>query len=136
MDMYIVLDTLYLQQTAGEAEPWQFLCKVDAAVQVQGWCHAMCLNRSRQRRRHRRGMEDWANLLEHAFNADASPAFQHWLRHCSGWQWRPPDNPAVRPEDALVGFTCRFLLNLHSMELGNPSHAATETLTSEHRFRP
>lgn len=71
------------------------------SVAVQGWCHAMCLNRSRQRRRHRRGMEDWANLLEHAFNADASPAFQHWLRHCSGWQWRPPDNPAVPREEAL-----------------------------------
>lgn len=74
-----------------------------AAVQVQGWCHAMCLNRTRQRRRHRRGMEDWANLLEHALNADASPTFQHWLRHRSAWQWQPPEHQADHPEEALVG---------------------------------
>lgn len=73
-----------------------------AAVQVQGWCHTMCLNRSRQRRRHRRGMEDWANLLEHALNADASPSFQHWLHHRSAWQWQPPAEQANHPEEALV----------------------------------
>ncbi|KAL3159878.1 hypothetical protein ABBQ38_010276 [Trebouxia sp. C0009 RCD-2024] len=72
-----------------------------ASIAVQGWCHAMCLNRTRQRRRHRRGMEDWANLLEHALNADASPTFQGWLRHRSAWQWQPPEHQADHPEEAL-----------------------------------
>lgn len=47
-------------------------------------------------------MEDWANLLEHALNADASPSFQHWLHHRSAWQWQPPAEQANHPEEALV----------------------------------
>ena len=47
-------------------------------------------------------MEDWANLLEHAINADGSPSFQHWLRHRSAWQWQPPAEQADHPEEALV----------------------------------
>lgn len=79
-------------------------------MQVQGWCHSMCLNRSRQRRRHRRGMEDWANLLEHALNADASPDFRDWLHHRSAWQWQPPAEQADHPEEALVSIGCRMYL--------------------------
>lgn len=70
-------------------------------IAVQGWCHAMCLNRSRQRRRHRRAMEDWGNLFEHALNADASVSFQDWLRLRSGWQWHLPAEQADHPEEAL-----------------------------------
>lgn len=47
----------------------------------------MCLNRARQRRRHRRSVEDWAHLYDHAANADASPEFQAWMTK-SGWQWQ------------------------------------------------
>lgn len=70
-------------------------------IAVQGWCLAMCVNRSRQRRRHRRAMEDWSNLLEHALIADASPWFQDWLHHRSSWQWQPPPEQADHPEEAL-----------------------------------
>jgi hypothetical protein len=47
----------------------------------------MCLNRARQRRRHRRTVEDWAHLYDHAANADMSPEFQLWMAE-SGWQWQ------------------------------------------------
>jgi len=66
-----------------------------AGAQLQGWCQASCLNRARQRRRHRRAIEDWAFLHQHAANADASPDFAAWLP-AGGWAWQ------AEP-DALVG---------------------------------
>lgn len=36
------------------------------AVAMQGWTHTACLNRCRQRRRHRRLLGDWANMADHA----------------------------------------------------------------------
>ena len=61
-------------------------------LQVQGWCQTMCLNRARQRRRHRRATEDWANLLQHALNADLSQDFQDWLYNDSSrWTWPEPE---------------------------------------------
>ena len=57
-------------------------------AQVAGWCQDMCLNRARQRRRHRRAIEDWFHLCEHALTADASPSFQQWLQTTSSaWHW-------------------------------------------------
>ncbi len=47
----------------------------------------MCLNRARQRRRHRRTVEDWAHLWDHAANADACPDYQAWMAE-HGWQWQ------------------------------------------------
>ncbi len=38
--------------------------------QVGNWVQAMLLNPSRSRRRLRRSMDDWANLYQHALNAD------------------------------------------------------------------
>jgi hypothetical protein len=66
--------------------------------QVAGWCQDMCLNRARQRRRHRRSIEDWFHLYEHALNADASPSFQKWLQTpASAWHWPQDENdPQVR----------------------------------------
>ena len=55
-------------------------------MQVRGWAQDMCLNRARQRRRHRRALEDWAHLYEHALAADVAPGFLSWLP-TSGWQW-------------------------------------------------
>ena len=58
--------------------------------QVGGWCQDMCLNRARQRRRHRRAIEDWFHLSEHAISADGSPGFQDWLHSpASPWHWPP-----------------------------------------------
>ena len=51
-------------------------------------------------------MEDWANLFEHALNADAAPAFQHWLHHRSGWQWQGSAEQADHPEEPLVRCCC------------------------------
>lgn len=60
-------------------------------MQVAGWCQDMCLNRARQRRRHRRTVEDWAHLWDHAANADTSPEFQAWMGE-HGWQWQTKGN--------------------------------------------
>ena len=50
----------------------------------------MCLNRARQRRRHRRAIEDWFHLSEHVISADGSPGFQDWLHSpASPWHWPP-----------------------------------------------
>lgn len=92
-----------------------------ACIAVQGWCHSMCLNRSRQRRRHRRSMEDWANLFEHALNADASEPFQDWLHHRSSWRWQGPADQVDHPEEALgpcaswVEKSCSAVLLQHFM---------------------
>ena len=68
-----------------------------AHAQVRGWCQDSCLNRARQRRRHRRAIEDWAHLYDHALSADLAPAFQSWLPG-SGWRWpaRDGDDPQAR----------------------------------------
>lgn len=67
-----------------------------ARMQVRGWCQDSCLNRARQRRRHRRAIEDWAHLYDHALSADLSPDFLKWLPD-SGWHWpaRDGDDPQV-----------------------------------------
>ncbi|KAL6771768.1 hypothetical protein ACKKBG_A27750 [Auxenochlorella protothecoides x Auxenochlorella symbiontica] len=46
-----------------------------AGVGLAGWVHTACLNRCRQRRRHRRQLADWANLLDHAALAQSSPGY-------------------------------------------------------------
>jgi hypothetical protein len=58
---------------------------------------AMLMNPSRTRRRLRRGLDDWANLFQHALNADNDPRFgAYMLAH--GWTWEPlfQDDIAVR----------------------------------------
>ena len=45
------------------------------------------MNSSRQRRRLRRGMEDWGNLYQHALNADTSPEFVALMEQ-EGWVWQ------------------------------------------------
>lgn len=67
------------------------LLREAACWQVAGWCQDMCLNRARQRRRHRRTVEDWAHLHDHAANADMSPEFQVWMTE-SGWHWEMKGN--------------------------------------------
>lgn len=47
-------------------------------IAYQGWVYAMCTNRCRQRRRQRRLIEDWRNMVDHAWNADACPVFRAW----------------------------------------------------------
>ena len=70
-------------------------------AQLQGWCQAMCLNRARQRRRHRRAIEDWAYLQEHARNADISPDFAAWLPR-SGWAWQAHPDAPVRFDNPIA----------------------------------
>jgi len=66
------------------------------AIAVQGWCHTMCLNRCRQRRRLRRLSEDWRNMTDHAFNAEASKNVQAWfIENC--WSWKPVDDTVFVP---------------------------------------
>jgi N-alpha-acetyltransferase 35, NatC auxiliary subunit len=90
-------------------------------IAVQGWCHTLCLNRCRQRRRLRRLVEDWRNMTDHAFSAESSAEVQQWfLEH--GWRWAPfsPEGfPVAGPIAAWVELqACRTML-LHLM-LGAP----------------
>ena len=76
--------TLY-ELSLKTAEDFQLM---PMTAQVAGWSQDMCLNRSRQRRRHRRSIEDWFHLSEHALVADSSPGFQAWLQTASSlWHW-------------------------------------------------
>lgn len=60
------------------------------SIAALGWCHAMCVNRCRQRRRLRRLLEDWRNMSDHACNAEATPELQAALMQ-QGWKWTPTD---------------------------------------------
>jgi hypothetical protein len=74
----------------------------ECAVAAQGLAHTMCLNRCRRRRRLRRLLEDWRNMLDHAFNVEAAPeARTHFAAR--GWRWAP-----VNAAGELV--SVRFLL--------------------------
>lgn len=62
-------------------------------IGVTNWVQAKLLNSCRHRRRLRRGLEDWANLYQHALNADTSEVVQKYMRE-RGWKWNTLD-----PED-------------------------------------
>ncbi|WIA23580.1 hypothetical protein OEZ85_000294 [Tetradesmus obliquus] len=55
---------------------------IAASIVIQ----ALLTNRSRCRRRLRRGLEDWGNLYQHGLNADNSPQFQAYMV-VHGWTW-------------------------------------------------
>ncbi|KAK9901701.1 hypothetical protein WJX75_009287 [Coccomyxa subellipsoidea] len=87
-----------------------------ACLAVAGWCQDMCLNRARQRRRHRRTVEDWAHLYDHAANADMSPEFQLWMAE-SGWQWQMKEGDSQGPCGCWVEKECASMLLQH-LQLG------------------
>lgn len=62
---------------------------------------AMLLNPCRQRRRLRRGLDDWSNLYQHAVNADYDPAFIKKLQSM-GWNWQYVD-PRTQQEQPVRG---------------------------------
>ena len=66
----------------------------------------MCLNRCRQRRRQRRLLEDWRNMLDHAFNADLTPELQDFL-DARGWRWLPAGVRATRAEEVSTALAFR-----------------------------
>jgi hypothetical protein len=65
-------------------------------TQTGNLIQALLMNPSRCRRRLRRGLEDWANLYQHALNADTSPTFEAYMV-THGWKWTPP-----HPEEIAV----------------------------------
>ena len=56
------------------------------SIAVQGWCHCMCLNRCRQRRRLARLLEDWRNMTDHGFNAEGSKQVREYYK-AHAWRW-------------------------------------------------
>ena len=75
-----------------------------ALLGVQGFCVASLLNPARSRRRHKRCLEDWVHVHQHAANAEACVDYGDWLAG-SGWRWDPPALPppgAPPPPDAAV----------------------------------
>ena len=61
-----------------------------AVLGLQGWCVAALLNPCRARRRHRRCLEDWVHVHQHAVNAEGDEGFARWLEGGDGWDWRLP----------------------------------------------
>lgn len=57
-----------------------------AVIAASNLVQALLMNRSRCRRRLRRGLEDWGNLYQHGLNADNSPQFQAYML-VHGWTW-------------------------------------------------
>jgi len=87
------------------------------AIAVQGWCHTMCLNRSRQRRRLRRLLEDWRNMTDHAFNAESSHGAQDYFTQHK-WNWQAVDgenNPLAGPVTAWVESEAAKTMGAHIM---------------------
>lgn len=68
-------------------------------MQTQAACHALCLNRSRQRRGQKRLLRDWVNMADHAYNAEVSEVFQAHMAKL-GWKWTPLD------EEGLLLLVC------------------------------
>jgi hypothetical protein len=68
-----------------------------ALVAAGNWVQEALLNRSRQRRRLRRGLEDWGHMLQHGLNADLSEAWLDLVK-AREWLWRNES-----PEDMQVG---------------------------------
>ncbi len=76
-----------------------------AVIAVGNWAHAMLLNPGKQRRRLRRTLDDWANLYQHALNADLAPEFGTWMQR-TGWKWKAgqtaPPNQVMGEADLQV----------------------------------
>ena len=75
-----------------------------ALLQMLGWCQAMCLNRARQQRRHRRALQDLSHLASHAGVADDWEGLREWLL------LQGVLKSSANPEEALgVGYRRCFL---------------------------
>lgn len=81
--------------------------------QIGNWAQSMLLNPCRTRRRLRRGMDDWANLYQHALHADLSAGFNKWMESV-GWNWVPgsagPRNPVTGDLDLQVSHDSHSLI--------------------------
>ena len=42
-------------------------------------------------------MDDWAQLFQHALNAEVAPEFQRWLA-ASDWRWSPSPGSRLEPQ--------------------------------------
>ena len=82
-------------------------------IAVLGWCHTMCLNRSRQRRRLRRLLEDWKNIMDHSYNAEMTEEVKVWFQE-NNWQWTPETPDGIPLAGPLATWTetevCRTML--------------------------
>jgi hypothetical protein len=65
-------------------------------VAAGNWVQEALLNRSRQRRRLRRGLEDWGHMFQHGLNGDMCEEWEQLVAK-KGWLWRVDG-----PEDIQV----------------------------------
>lgn len=90
-------------------------------IAIEGWCHTMSLNRSRQRSALTRLLEDWRNMMEHAYNAESDAAVQKWFIKRQ-WKWKVKDeagNPFAGPLSAWVEYETACSMLRYAM-LGIP----------------
>eukprot|EP00210_Caulerpa_lentillifera_P007357 g7032.t1 len=65
-----------------------------AMIGIQNWICCLCLNQYRQRRRLKRGLEDWRRLYDHAQAADTSSEFLDFMSS-HHWNWPLANNSST-----------------------------------------
>lgn len=104
---------IMVTQTISDAElPGSDLTKMflqQCTIVIQAWCHTMCLNRCRQRRRLRRLVEDWQNMIDHGYNAESSKELQKWCIEVCGWDWHEMEADIPRNDEVIMTPVCDSL---------------------------
>ncbi|KAF5838431.1 Mak10 subunit, NatC N-terminal acetyltransferase-domain-containing protein [Dunaliella salina] len=89
LDRPIMSEACALPEAPGAAGPEADLFLDQIVIASSNWAQSMLLNSCRQRRRLRRGLDDWANIYQHALNADMSEEFVAFTKRAQ-WAWTPP----------------------------------------------
>ena len=90
--------------------PQLYVCVEQSHIAVSNYLQALCLNRTRVRRRLRNGIDDWQRMRVHASNADNSEELVQFL--FGSGQWDLPAHAevagpcSVRRGRRLWAFTC------------------------------
>eukprot|EP00889_Picochlorum_renovo_P000561 jgi/Picre1/27591/NNA_000556.t1 len=88
--------------SVGEIEMFFDQC----AIAVRGWCHTKCLNKCRQHRRLKHNIQDWKNMIDHAYTAENSTDGAQWIKD-QGFRWDTQYDPSMEVNAARVApLTC------------------------------
>lgn len=101
-----IFETLSEKQSISQVSDNSKLFFEQCVIAIEGWCHTMSLNRSRQRSALARLLEDWRNMMEHAYNAESDVAVQNWFTQRQ-WKWKIKDeagNPFAGPLSAWIEY--------------------------------
>jgi len=102
LDRPIMSEACALPEAPGAAGPEVDLFLEQIVIASSNWAQSMLLNSCRQRRRLRRGLDDWANIYQHALNADMSEEFVAFAKRAQ-WAWTPPKDEAEAMNEFYPG---------------------------------